>query len=349
MGEYLLSVVIPAYNAEKYIVDCLEAVINQTYHNLEIIVVDDGSSDNTFAVANEYAKKDLRVQVYTQANRGVSSARNEGIRRATGDYICFFDADDYPEPELAYNYMAGVDRWHEKEVSFFMCGMYFDNLYNKNIRNKKHILESAYGYIEGECYLLNRSSAAILAWLNLFNFVTNKCYDLKKIKSYNICFDEGVHIGEDLKFNLDYLDRCPGNIGMKNIALYHYVKRCDDSLSISYHANDLEDTKCVYRRFVFWETSQHEVTEDNVLVIKSIFIQDWVNRLTAYYEHFRETKEAHITRSKIKREIKSREFQTMLKEIRRAKKISLLRYACLRTGIYELFYLFRTFYRLAKG
>ncbi len=349
MGDYLLSIVIPAYNAEDYIRDCLDAVVNQTYHNLEVIIVNDGSKDETLDICREYARKDSRVHVLTQENKGVSAARNNGIDHATGDYICFFDADDYPEPELAFNFIAGVDRWREKEVSFFMCGMYFDNLYNKNIRNKKNILESAHGYIEGECYLLNRSSAAMLSWLNIFNFVTNKCYNLKKINAYNIRFDEDIHIGEDLKFNLDYLDRCPGNIGMKNIALYHYVKRCDDSLSISYHNNDIEDTKCVYKRFIYWESSQHEVTEDNVLVIKGLFIRDWVSRLTAYYEQFRDTNEAGLARRRIKKEIKSHEFQTTLKEIRKAKKISLLRYVCLRTGIYEVFYLFRTFYRIAKG
>ena len=349
MEELLLSIVVPAYNAEKYIRDCLDAIIGQTYTNLEIIVVDDGSTDGTLGICQEYVAKDSRVKVFTHPNHGVSFSRNEGINNATGDYICFIDVDDYPEPELAFNYMAGVEGWHEKEISFFMCGMYFDNLYNKNIRNKKHLMEPAHGYIEGECYLLNRSSAATLSWLQLFNFVTNKCYNLAKIKDYNIRFDEGIHIGEDLKFNLDYLDKCPGNIGMKNVALYHYVKRCDDSLSISYHAQDLDDTKCIYKRFINWEQLQPEATEENILVVKSIFIRDWVNRLTAYYEQFKDTNQAHIVRRKVNKEIKSREFQITLKEIRRGRKISLLRYICLRTGSYEIFYLFRTFYRFTKG
>ena len=197
--------------------------------------------------------------------------------------------------------------------------------------------------------MLNRSSAAMLAWLKIFNFVTNKCYNLKKIKECGIHFDEGIHIGEDLKFNLDYLDHCPGNIGMRNKPLYHYVKRCDGSLSISYHGNDLADTKCVYKRFINWEASQPEVTDDNVLVIKGIFINDWVNRLTAYYEKYRKDEDAKITKYKIKTEIKSSEFQNMLKDTRKAKKISLLRYMCLRTGIYEHFYLFRSFYQVIKG
>lgn len=349
MEKLLLSIVIPVYNAEKYIKFCLDAVVNQSYSNLEVIVVDDGSTDHSLAIINEYASKDKRIIVLSHENKGVSYTRNEGIEAASGQLITFIDADDYPDSELAQNYIAGVDRWKGKDISFFMCGMYFDNLYNRNIRNKKLILETIHGFIEGECYLLNRSSAATLSWLGIFNFVTNKCYDLRKIKEYNIRFDEGIHIGEDLKFNLDYLDKCPGYIGMKNIALYHYVKRRDDSLSISYHSNDLEDTKCIYRRFITWESSQHDVTDDNILVIKGIYINDWVSRLTAYYDYFRGTSDAGMVRHKINKEIRSKEFQHTLKEIGKSKKIGFLRYLCLRTGIYEIFYLLRIFYRIAKG
>ena len=349
MKELLLSIVIPLYNAEDYMKDCLDAVINQTYSNLEIILVNDGSNDSTLSIANEYAKRDKRIKVLSHSNRGVSYTRNRGIDAATGQYITFVDADDFPELELARNYIAGIERWQDKDISFFTCGMHFDNLYNKNIKNKKLILEAARGYIEGECYLLTRSSAAVLSWLGIFNFVTNKCYDLQKINEYHIRFDEGVHIGEDLKFNLDYLDKCPGYIGMKNIALYHYVKRRDDSLSISYHSQDLEDTKCIYRRFVAWETSQLEATEDNILVIKGIYIHDWVSRLTSYYEQFRGTSDACLVRRKVNKEIKSNEFQSTLKEVRKSRKIGLLRHLCLRTGIYEVFYLLRIFYRFTKG
>ena len=349
MEKLLLSIVIPVYNGEKYIKFCLDAVLKQTYSNLEVIVVDDGSTDYSLDIVKEYAANDNRIKVLSHENRGVSYTRNQGIEVATGQFITFIDADDYPDSELAHNYIAGIQRWQEKDVSFLMCGMYFDNLYNKNIKNKKHLMESAHGYIEGECYLLNRSSAATLSWLELFNFVTNKCYSLDKINDYNIRFDEEITIGEDLKFNLDYLDKCPGNIGMKNVALYHYVKRCDDSLSISYHSQDLDDTKCIYKRFINWEQIQPEATDDNILVVKSIFIKDWVNRLTAYYEQFKDSEQACLVKHKINNEIKSREFQILLKEIRRGKKISLLRYICLRTGIYEVFYVFRAFYKIVKG
>ncbi len=349
MSNILLSIVIPAYNAENYIEHCINACIGQTYSNIEIIIIDDGSTDRTLDVCRKFEGMDSRIKVYTHANQGVSVTRNEGICHANGDYIMFCDADDYPEPELAEKYVQAIDEWNNSSVSLICCGMYFDNEYNKNVKNKKCILEANYGFIEGEKYIISRVSASTLAWLKLFNFVTNKCYDLKVIKENNIVFDKLINIGEDLKFNLDYLDHCPGNIGVVNKCLYHYVKRCGESLSISYHASDLDDTKYIYKRFVNWISYQPEVTKENIMVVKGIYINDWVHRLTAIYEACYFGKGKCKVRKKLSEELKSKEFQTTLKEIYAAKKISTLRYVCLRTGIFKVFYYIRGIYQIIKG
>lgn len=91
----LISVIVPVYNAEKYIKKCLDSIINQTYRNLEIITVDDGSTDNSGLICDEYAKKDSRIIVIHINNSGVSAARNQGLKIAKGDYIGFVDSDDY--------------------------------------------------------------------------------------------------------------------------------------------------------------------------------------------------------------------------------------------------------------
>ena len=91
----LISVVIPVYNVEKYLEKCLDSVVEQTYRNLEIILVDDGSTDNSGAICDRYAQKDSRVVVIHQKNGGLSKARNVGIDTATGKYISFIDSDDY--------------------------------------------------------------------------------------------------------------------------------------------------------------------------------------------------------------------------------------------------------------
>ncbi len=347
--DKLVSVVIPAYNAENSIKECLKATMSQTYKNIEIIVIDDGSDDGTLDAVNSMCSMDSRVRVIRQINAGPSVARNHGIEEAKGDYVVFWDADDYSEPDLIENYVAAYDSWADKDVAFATCGMFFDNRFNKRVNDKVSILEAGLGYAEGENYILIRSAAAMMAYLKLFNFVTNKCYNLKLIKEKRILFDEEIRIGEDLKFNLDYLDNCPSNIGMINSPLYHYVKRTDDNLSISYHKGDMEDTKAVYRSFIEWESRQIGTTADNILVIKGIFITDWVSRMTSMYEALRRTDKHFTMLHTIHLELSSKEFKKMLYEVHKAGKISLLRYLCLKTTDFNVFYLFRWFYQMLKG
>ncbi len=90
-----ISVIIPIYNSEKYLSECLESIINQTFKDIEIICINDGSKDNSLNILNEYLKKDNRIIIVNQKNSGVSSARNKGIRLSTGDFISFIDSDDY--------------------------------------------------------------------------------------------------------------------------------------------------------------------------------------------------------------------------------------------------------------
>lgn len=92
--EPLISVIVPVYNVEKYLRRCLDSIINQTYRNIEIILIDDGSTDGSEKICNEYVKKDKRAKVFIQDNMGVSSARNVGLKKAKGKYIAFVDSDD---------------------------------------------------------------------------------------------------------------------------------------------------------------------------------------------------------------------------------------------------------------
>ena len=91
----LISVIVPVYNVEEYLDRCIESIVNQTYKNLEILLIDDGSTDNSYNICDKWAKKDNRIKVVHKENGGVSSARNVGLDVATGDYIGFVDSDDY--------------------------------------------------------------------------------------------------------------------------------------------------------------------------------------------------------------------------------------------------------------
>ncbi len=110
--KYLLSVIIPVYNAEKYLNRCLESVCNQTYNNLEVLLVDDGSSDSSGAICDNYADKDSRVKVFHVTNGGQASARNIGLSHATGQYITFVDNDDWIDDRMYEKLMELVDRYN---------------------------------------------------------------------------------------------------------------------------------------------------------------------------------------------------------------------------------------------
>lgn len=95
MNEIMISVIIPIYNTEKYLSRYIESVLNQSYKNFELLLINDGSKDRSGDICDEYAKKDNRIKVFHKENGGVSSARNLGLDNAKGDYVCFIDSDDY--------------------------------------------------------------------------------------------------------------------------------------------------------------------------------------------------------------------------------------------------------------
>ena len=106
MHNPMISVIVPVYNAEKYLKECIRSILNQTIQNLELILVNDGSTDGSGYICDEYINKDNRIKVIHKENGGVSSARNMGISEATGEYFTFVDSDDYLEPnalEILYN------------------------------------------------------------------------------------------------------------------------------------------------------------------------------------------------------------------------------------------------------
>ena len=106
----LISIIVPVYNSAKYLPKCLDSIISQTYQNLEIILVNDGSTDNSERIINTYAKKDSRIKTITQKNQGLSGARNTGIKKATGKYLTFIDSDDYIKPKMLEHFVSAINK-----------------------------------------------------------------------------------------------------------------------------------------------------------------------------------------------------------------------------------------------
>lgn len=114
-----ISIIVPIYNVEKYLQKCVDSILCQTYKNLEIILVNDGSPDNCPAICDEYAKKDKRIKVIHKQNGGVSSARNAGLDVATGKYVQFVDSDDWVEPEYSKTMINLIE---ENNCDLGICG-----------------------------------------------------------------------------------------------------------------------------------------------------------------------------------------------------------------------------------
>lgn len=145
--DKMVSVIIPVYKVEKYIFECLDSVINQTYTNLEIILVDDGSPDRCGEICDEYAKKDSRISVIHKENGGLSDARNKGLDVAKGKYIAFIDSDDFVSPVFIETMMKVVEKFNVefvaiKEERFFWDGDSVDDLDNVPVIDSIEVLDS---------------------------------------------------------------------------------------------------------------------------------------------------------------------------------------------------------------
>ena len=201
----LVSIVIPAYNVAEKIISLLDSVVNQTYRELEIIIVDDGSTDDTLEVIEGY-RKDPRVSIIAQANRGAAAARNAGLRIAQGEYLMFFDSDD-DVVETVVEKMVEAAR--KNPGSLVVCG--------KKI-GKKALLPKHAGLVKN-----NLKEHVVMSILKdgLLYSPCNKIYRTRTLQRNNLTFPDSVVYGEDLIFNLAYLEHMDSIFYIRQ-ALYKY-------------------------------------------------------------------------------------------------------------------------------
>lgn len=220
-----LSIIIPIYNVEEYLRKCLDSVINQTYKNLEIICINDGSPDNSYKILEEYSNKDSRIVVITQKNKGVAAARNQGLLKATGDFITFVDPDDWIE--LDY-YETALNALTKNEVDVFCCGIY-DEYENRTVKreNKLPVKEIITDKNEFLTYIFKRES-----YKNFCGYIWNKVYKSNLFE--NVKFDETLYVGEDLLVSVELALKA-NTYFYTNSAYYHYLQR--DSSAV--HSVDL--------------------------------------------------------------------------------------------------------------
>ncbi|MEI3161840.1 MAG: glycosyltransferase [Lachnospirales bacterium] len=144
MNNCLISIIVPVYNAEKYICQCMDSLVNQTLESIEIIAIDDGSTDNSLNILEKYKNNDSRVKIICQKNSGASVARNKGLEMAQGDYIFFLDADDYID-NSAFSAMYENAIKYNVDIITFNCKSFSDEndnvaeRYNRSLDDRKNI------------------------------------------------------------------------------------------------------------------------------------------------------------------------------------------------------------------
>ena len=212
-----VSVVVPIYNAEEFLFKCLDSTINQTFKNLEIILIDDGSKDSSSEICKKYQKKDSRIIYIKNSNNGVSYSRNYGIKIATGKYIVFVDSDDY----LSLSFIENMVLEDEKNDYDLIISGYKD-VYPNNILKKNMVLD----YNLLTTYLAND-------YYKLLKFLKTpwgKLYKLDIIKKNKIFFPQKFITSEDQIFNFNYFKHVK-KYKFINYCGYFYVHQNKNSLS----------------------------------------------------------------------------------------------------------------------
>lgn len=250
--DITVSIIVPVYNAKKCINRCIDSIMNQTYKNFEVILVDDGSTDGSDLICNDYACKYPNIQVFHQSNAGVSNARNTGITHSKGKYLAFVDADDYVGPDFLYLLIPKYNSDFVYANSYYVGNhpCITDEEYKAEIFDKPSF----------EKHFCKIPLAKLSPW--------NKLYRRSIVERYHIRFNEKLYYGEDTLFVLEFLNYCD-SILLCGLVPYYY----DDSnskykdLTHSYLFYWLENCITSYRNIISkWESSLLESDTLNAIV-----------------------------------------------------------------------------------
>lgn len=260
MNNIFISIIIPVYNVSAYLRQCLESVINQSYSHLEIIVVNDGSTDNSLSICEEYALKDDRIRLINQENKGLSGARNTGIDAATGDYILFIDSDDWIHLDTCQLLIDNVEKTNTDVVLFSYIKEFSNNSEEKfildgdlifNEEESQKIHRRIIGLYEKELAHPENADSIVTAW--------GKLYKAEIIKKNKIYFTDCKLIGtEDMLFNA-YCFKYVKSISNLHRCLYHYRKNNQSSLTSVHKPNLFHQWHTLYAMIgAFLEKEQLE-------------------------------------------------------------------------------------------
>lgn len=275
-----ISVIVPVYNVEKYLPRCLDSIINQSYTNLEIILIDDGSSDNCPEICDKYAEKDRRIIVIHKRNGGLSDARNTGIESATGEYLAFVDGDDY----IAVNmYEILEKRIIGDSADIAVCNFLYVNDQGELLQEKNHNLP-----ILNEC-LESRNAIKKLSGPKSWYYVTacNKLYHRELFDELR--FPKGK-IHED-EFVIHHIIQKCGRISCVQDTLYYYVQRDKSITSERFSLRRMDIADALIDRYYFAKRHKYKELRDSSVATLSTYLWKWqkhIKKNDIYAERYNE-------------------------------------------------------------
>lgn len=225
-----LSVVIPVYNAQFYLENCIESILNQNFEDFELLLINDGSTDSTLDICQEYERKDKRIRVFNKTNSGVSDTRNYAINKIKGEYVLFIDSDDWIENNTFGSLFEVVDSNNPDLIIF---GISID------VESEKNNINSILNYYKRSSWKTKKEiqdNVYNLFEKALINSSCNKLYKSKILLNNNIRFKNSF-VAEDTEFNLDYLVHTK-HVEVLDNCFYHYMKRIQNKSVTSIHYED---------------------------------------------------------------------------------------------------------------
>lgn len=245
----LVSIIIPVYNVAPYLPRCIESVLKQTYINLQIIIINDGSSDNSYKLLESYVSKDCRITLINQENAGVSVARNKGLEKVTGDYIMFLDGDDWIDTNMVDDLLQLI----KQSNSDIVCSGF---IFEDTALNKRRINKCRPKFVTGKYILKN-----YLVGKDIWSSSCARLYKKSFIKKYNFQFVPELKIGEDGYFSLQVMSKAE-SIVISEKCYYHALVRSTSATRVSMNEIAEDDNSLRYKEYLksinLWEEMQEE-------------------------------------------------------------------------------------------
>lgn len=234
----LITIIIPVYNVENFLDECIKNIVNQTYKNLEIIIINDGSTDKSLEIMNSYKEKDKRIKIISKKNEGVSCARNEGIKYINGEFVIFIDSDDYLEKNMLEKLYFYANNF---EADMVICN--YNMVKDNNIVRRKN--EFNYnGILDKEEFFKK-----IFMPQYFSGYLWNKLIRSDIIIKNSILFEKDIHMMEDLLFVIKIAELSEKIYWNNNLKLYNYIQRSNGAMRKNYNMKTVTALK-VYEQII---------------------------------------------------------------------------------------------------